>query len=290
MQTNWDDLRTLLWVVRGKTLAAAAEALGVNYTTVARRIARLEAAMRLELFEKRPEGYVPTDAARTIAEHAATMEDSENALLRTLAGRDDALSGQMTLTAPQLLIAHVLAPVIDAFTRAHPQIDLRVRATNDLLDLDRREADVAIRISRSPGDALKGLRLSAQHSASFASPAMAERIARHPGDPIDWIVYDQAPGLPINIDPAYPDNRIRMRFDDMVAMQGAAQAGLGVLRMPMFLGRATPGLMQVPVLPPQPYADIWVVAHADVWPSAKLAAFRERLIPHFRRIKAQFVA
>ena len=62
--------------------------------------------------------------------------------------------------------------------------------------------------------------------------------------------------MPKGISSEFPNNNVRFRFDDMVAMVGAAQAGLGVVRMPMFLGRASAGLVQVPVLPPQPYADI----------------------------------
>ena len=64
----------------------------------------------------------------------------------------------------------------------------------------------------------------------------------------------------------------------------------GVVRLPFFLGRSLPGLVQVPCLPPQPYADIWAVAHPDVWPSAKLKAFRDVLVPHIRAHRALFVA
>lgn len=288
--TNWDDLRTVLAVVRGASLAGAAAELGVNYTTVARRIARAEAAMGVTLFERLTDGYSPTETGRLVAEHAARMEDSENAMMRHLSGRDVTLSGTLTITAPQLLIAYFLAPVLDDFCEAHPDVSLRVLASNELLDLNRREADLAIRISRNPGDTLTGLRLTPQHSASFAAPAWAERLADGHAGPIDWIIYDQQQDVPRAAAERYPASRVKLRLDDMVAMLGAAQAGLGLVRAPMFLGRAAPGLVQVPVLPPEPYADIWVVAHPDVWPSAKLAAFRNVMVPYFKRNRGQFVA
>ena len=97
---------------------------------------------------------------------------------------------------------------------------------------------------------------------------------------IDWVVYDAVPNVPDGICSKFPNNRVRFLFDDMVAMLGAAQAGLGVVRVPLFIGRATAGLEIVPVLPPQPYADIWVVGHPDIWPSAKTRAFREILLAH----------
>jgi DNA-binding transcriptional LysR family regulator len=290
MNVAWDDLRTVLMLVRQRSLAGAAEALGVNYTTVARRVRRAEDALDVLLFERLPDGDRPTGAAHVIADHAAQMEEAEHSMMRQLQGAETALSGMLTITAPQLLIANFLSPVIDQFTKAHPHIDLRILATNELLDLTRLEADLAIRISRNPGDTLKGLRLLHQENASFANKDTANRIASDPDAMIDWIVYDAYPTLPKGIGPDFPNHNVRFRFDDMVAMVGAAQAGLGVVRMPMFLGRASAGLVQVPVLPPQPYADIWVVGHPDVWPSKKLQAFRDILVSYCKAHRKLFVA
>lgn len=290
MAVEWDDLKTVLALVRGGSLAAAAKDLGLTYTTVARRIQRAETAHGGRLFERLKDGYRPTKAAQLVARHASDMEACEHHLLRDLAGQDDSLTGALTLTAPQLLIAHLIAPVIGDFCAAHPGVDLRIRATNDLLDLTRREADLAIRISRNPGDTLTGLRISAQHSASFAAPDWAARFADDPGAPIDWLVYEGYERLPKLALQNAPGSRVVLRFDDMVAMHGAACAGLGVVRMPMFLGRASPELVELPILPPQPYAEIWVVAHPDVWPSAKLEAFRAVLKSHRARIRAACLA
>lgn len=290
MDLDWDDLRVVLEVVRAGTLAGAGARLGVNYTTVARRVQRVERDLGEVLFERVPDGYRANDTARLVAEYAAGMESRRDGMLRALQGRDRRLSGRLVLTAPQLLVGPYLAPVLDRFCRRHPQVEVRLRATNDLLDLNRREADLAIRISRSPGDDLKGLRLCPQQSASFAAPEVAARIAADPAGPVDWIVYEQFPSVPLPALAGYPNSRVRMIFDDMAAMVGAARAGLGVVRMPLFLGRTTPGLVQVPVLPPQPYADLWLVGHRDVWPSAKLRAFRDIVVPHFRAARSDFVA
>lgn len=290
MNVAWDDLRTVLMLVRHGSLAGAAQALGVNYTTVARRVRRAEGDLGQALFERLSDGYSPTPAALLLAEHAGEMEQAEHSLMRHLQGAETALSGMLTITAPQLLIANFLAPVIDQFNRAHPRIELRFLARNEMLDLSRREADLAIRISRNPGDSLTGLRLLRQETASFANQDLADRIAAAPAEMVDWIVYDAQPNVPNGISAAYPNTQVRFRFDDMVAMVGAAQAGLGVVRMPMFLGRTTAGLVQVPVLPPQPYADIWVVGHPDVWPSPKLRAFREVLQAYCKTHRDLFVA
>lgn len=290
MTVDWDDLRAVLLVVRTGKLARAGEALGVNYTTIARRIARAETALDQTLFERLPDGYRATEAGRLVAEHAAAMEARQDELLRQLTGQDQSLQGTLVITAPQLLVGRYLAPVIERFNALHPAVEIHLRATNDLLDLNRREADLAIRISRNPGDTLMGLRLCAQQTASFAAPKRAEILERDPASIIDWIAHSGNPEVPKSVRDTYPNVRVRTVFDDMVAMVGAAQAGLGVVRMPFFLGRFTPGLVRVPLLAPQPYADIWVVAHRDVWPSAKVSAFRMLLIDWFRQNKSDFVA
>ena len=290
MNIAWDDLRTVMTLVRQKTLAAASQELGVNYTTVARRVRRAESDLNMLLFERLADGYRPTEAALIVAHHAEAMERSEHDLRRQLQGVNPEMSGPLVLTAPQLLISHFLAPVLDEFDATYPDINLRILATNDILDLTRLEADLAIRISREPGDTLMGQRVLRQDNASFASPEVAKKIKSDPNAMIDWIVFDGLPNVPKDVSPEFPNHRVRFQFDDMVAMLGAAQAGLGVVRLPMFLGRNSAGLVQIPVLPPQPYADIWVVGHPDVWPSPKLAAFREILSKHCKTHRANFVA
>ena len=88
MTPRWDDLETVLHLVREGSLARAAEQLGVTYTTVARRIVRAETALGVTLFERLSDGYRPTEAAALVASHAATMQDAAFAMLREMAGRD----------------------------------------------------------------------------------------------------------------------------------------------------------------------------------------------------------
>lgn len=286
---HWDDLETVLVLVQNGSLASAAAALGVNYTTVARRVTRVERTLGQILFERFKDGYRPTPAGRMVASHAADMQQNEDALLRKLKGQDSKLSGPLVVTAPQLWVAYVLPGAIAEFSDAHPDVDLQIRATNDILDLSRREADLALRSGRNLDGSLTGLRLSGQDTASFASPKWAEQIANAPDKPIDWIIYAAYKSLPKDVTESYPSSRIRYRFDDMIAMAGAAASGLGVVRMPMVLGRRMAGLVQVPLLKPKPYPDIWVVGHKDVWNGAKPKAFREVVTRVIRKDKAVFV-
>ena len=290
MRDDWDNLKTVLLLVRHGSLSRAARELGVSYTTVARRVDAAEASFGARLFDRLPGGYRPTDAGREAARHAETMEAAEHALRRDLGGRDRDLSGPFTITAPELLIVSHLCGVIDAFLDAHPQIELTVRATNALLSLDRREADLAIRVSNDPGNALVGRRLARQQTASFAAPALAARIEADPAARIDWIGLPDWSAPPRASLTHYPNARIRLRLDDMISIVAAAEAGLGVARMPMFVGRGAPGLVQVPVLPPQDYADIWALSHRGLSRSAKVRVFKDMLAAHFRAHAAAFIA
>lgn len=285
---NWDDLKAVMMMVRHGSLAKAAQVLGVNYTTVARRIAQAEKAYGAALFNRMPQGYEPTKLALKAAEQAELMAEAEAGFRLQLGKADHSLAGKFTLTAPQLLIATHLNPVIDRFLRAYPDVDLTVKATNDLLNLNQREADLAIRVSDDPGDTLIGCRLAAQKAAGFANTEVAATLRNDPEAMLNWIGFTHWKGPPKPTLGTYSKSNVRLWFDDMIAVVGAVQAGLGVARLPLFLGRAY-GLTQVPVLSPEPYPDLWVVAHRDLWTSAKVSAFCEILIPHFKAHRGEFI-
>lgn len=288
MKSEWEDLKTVLYLQRGGSLAAAAELLDVNYTTVARRITRLEESLQVKLFNRLASGYTATEAGLEVARYAAEMEDKEDTLYRALMSKRDNLQGPLTITAPQLLITSYLIPVFEIFCTQHPMVDLTVRASNQVLNLNRQEADVAIRVSFNPGDTLVGQRLTKQQSASFASPQLAKRIQHEPGRTIDWIGFDDWKGPPPASLAQYPNARVKIRFNDMSAAIEAAKAGLGVLNLPLFLGNTYSGLVQVPVLKPRKYPDIWVLSHKDMVNTPGVSAFKQILIPHFKARQNEF--
>lgn len=288
MAVSWDDMQTVLALVRGGNLAAAGNRLGLSYTSVARRIQRAEAALGRPLFERRPEGYRATAEAEEIAAAAARMEAEEQAVMRRLAGQEQDLSGPLTLTAPPLLIQFHLAPVLARFTSQHPAVALTVKASNGVLDLARREADLALRISRHPQDSLVGRRLTGQNSGFFACPEIADEAARRPEAPLDWVLYSGHAAPPAAAQAVHPDIRVRARFDDMSSMIAAAEAGMGALRMPVFLARKLPQLMPLRHLPLQPYAPVWLLSHRDLQGSAKVQALKAVLEPWFRQNRLLF--
>lgn len=288
MNPDWEDMKTVLHLARGESLAKAAASLGVNYTTVSRRISRIEQALGRQLFQRLPSGYRVTDEGRDVAEAAHAMEEHMASLNRKQTAEQGKLTGSLRITAPQLLIASHLAAVLRQLRLKHPELETEVLATNEILDLRRPEADIAIRISNTPDDTLVGKRLARQHSLSFATRKIAKRIASNPQAPIEWIGMPHWTSPPKASLKAYPNARIAYRFDDMTAVIGAAVAGLGVVRLPLFLGDSTHGLVRVPVLPPQPYWDIWALTHKDMRSAPKVIAFKEILFAYFKAHQSDF--
>ncbi|WP_299042581.1 LysR family transcriptional regulator [uncultured Tateyamaria sp.] len=285
---DWGDLRFVLETARQGGLSGAARALGVNHATVARRIAAAEAALGTPLFDRRPSGYVPTQAGRDAARTAEAFEAEQAALSRAIAARDAALSGPLTVTAPHLMVHSVLAPVFGAFARAHPEIALSVLGSIETLNLAEREADVAIRISDAPDPDLVGRQVAVQKSAVYASKDYLDRFERDPGRGLHWLRFLHWHPTPKEVLDVYPNARTVMALDDMVAMIGAMRAGLGASRAPCILGDADPSLARVPGLPLMSYPSIWVLTHADLRAVPRIAAFTDFVSAALRRKRAAF--
>ena len=141
----WDDVRVFLSVHRLGSHKRAARPLGVNATTVGRRISALEQALGVRLFARTPEGLQSTPAGLGLVSHAERMELEALELQRQLAGADRRLEGLLRVSASDGLLHHVLLPALAEFRRAHPALSLELRSEPRVVDLSRREADVALR-------------------------------------------------------------------------------------------------------------------------------------------------
>src|ERR1700722_9781467 len=143
---DWDDVRYFLAVAREGSVRAAAKGLGVNHSTVLRRIAQLEERLGVHMFEKLPFGYRLTVAGEEVLEFADQMEVSSHLLETRVFGRDQSVRGLLRVTLPPFLATHLLMPDLADFARMHPDIEMEIVSTGDVVNLTNREADVAIRI------------------------------------------------------------------------------------------------------------------------------------------------
>src|ERR1700729_1475715 len=143
---DWDDVRCFLAVARGGSVRAAAERLGVNHSTVLRRIAQLEERLGVHMFEKLPSGYRLSAPGEEVLEFADQMEGSSHLLEARVFGRDQSVRGLLRVTLAPTLVTHLLMPDFGDFARLHPDIEMEILWSGELANLPNREADVAIRV------------------------------------------------------------------------------------------------------------------------------------------------
>lgn len=289
MQNDWDDLRTFLAIARAGSLAGAARALGVNHSTVFRRLNALEADLGVRLFERLPGGYALTAAGEEMRASAERIEEEMLGLARRVVGRDVRLTGTLRVTTTDTLAQGLLGPHLAAFRAAYPGIVVELITANTFFDLSRREADVALRPSRHPDAGMVGRRLAQIAVAVYGGRRYLE-AAGWPGDTSELAGHALISGdetlshLPAVrwLAERAPDGAVALRCNSWLTQLAAARAGIGLAALPCFLGDAWPDLVRV--LPPDPAAasELWLLTHPDLRRTARVRAFMDRIAAALR--------
>ncbi|KVL43236.1 LysR family transcriptional regulator [Burkholderia territorii] len=230
---SWDDLRYFLAVMRGGSLSAAARALQVQHSTVARRIDALESALGIRLFDRLPRGWPPTDEGLHLAEHAARVEADVHAFARAVQGAA-ALDGVVRVSASPVFASHFLAPRLARALRAWPALRIDLMGEMQAANLYAREADLAVRLSRPSEPGLAARRLGTMRFALCASPDWAAA----PPDTWAFLGYDDALAqMPQQqwLERFAAGRRFAFIANDLAALHRACMAGAGVALLPRFL-------------------------------------------------------
>ncbi|MBZ9935271.1 LysR family transcriptional regulator [Mesorhizobium sp. BR1-1-16] len=275
---DWDDVRYFLAVARGGSVRAAAGHLGVNHSTVLRRIAQLEKRLGARMFEKLPSGYRVTAAGEEVIELASQMETFSHQLETRVFGRDKSVRGLLRVTLPPFLATHLLMPDLADFARIHPEIEIEIVSTGDVVNLTNREADVAIRIvadRRNLPLNLHGLKGPEMFSGVYMS---RDRLA-------EWQEGERDPIRPIVIGvQGVPDwaneGEVRaagvpFRTPDAEAQIAAARQGIGMTRLPCFVGDADPLLARVPGVDLNAHATLWLLTQGETRKTERVRLFTE---------------
>lgn len=283
---NWDDLRYVLALVQSGSLAGAARVLGVDHTTVGRRVDAAEAALGVRLFTRTTIGVVPTaDAERLIA----SMEKVEAAVLsveRTARSKGDRLEGVVRVTSPETLGASYLAPRLATFGNEHPGLTIELVPAGEVLDLGRGEAEIAVRLFKSKQESLV-----VRHAATLAYGLYASEsyLARRPLKVREGLADHVLLGSPGERDLETvwlrrldPEARPRFTSAFSLALLAAARAGAGVAVLPRYLGDAEPGLRHLP-MPDPPSEAVWLTVHEDLKDTPRVRVLLDFLAQTFRR-------
>ena len=224
-------------------MRAAAARFGVNHSTVLRRIAQLEERLGTKMFEKLPSGYRLTGAGEEVLEVAEQMEASLHQLETRIFGRDQSVRGLLRVTLPPFLATHLLMPDLADFVRLHPDIEMEIVSTGEVINLTNREADVAIRIvadSKTLPLNLHGLKGPEFLAAIYLSLDRLTAWRAGARDPIRAIVIggQGAPGWADKGE--VPATGVPFRATDAEAQIAAVRQGIGMTRLPCSLEMPIP--------------------------------------------------
>jgi len=276
---DWDDLRIFLALVRKGSIRAAAESLDVDNSTVSRRIRAFEKKLEVRLFERLPTGYTPTSAGEDMLDSAQQVEEEILALERRLLGQDTRLTGELRVTMPDLLGMKLLMPDLATFTQTYPGIGLEINVSYEHLDLTKREADVAIRLTDNIPEHLVGQRLLQQATAAYASRTY---LAQHnlvdaPADDLaslTWLGWDDLVTYPKWVKESnFPTVPVRHRLNNAVLQLEAVKVGLGIGVLPCFIGDQESSLRRLPPGRPKLGKHIWLLTHPDLSNTTRVQTF-----------------
>lgn len=253
---NWDNLRIFLAVSRVGTFAEAGRRLGLDETTVGRRLAALRRAVGTQLLEGPPGARRPTQAGAELVAAAETMERSLAGAKQALATDRNALTGSVRLTAVPVLINRTLLPAVSTFKATHPGVTIHFIATPEDISVMSRDADVALRFGR-PG---------AEGDAVARRVATLRYAAYGLTDGLPWLSYGgRLTGQPhATATDDVPEGRSAgLVVDDGETMARAVSAGLGIGVLPEIIGDRIPGIRKQAGLEGAIDRPLWMVLHPD---------------------------
>lgn len=291
---NWDDFRFLLTVLREGRFAAAGRALGVEHTTVARRIKVLEESLGAPLFFRTAKGLLPTPLGQGALEKAEAME---RAAMDTVASSNRTrgqIEGKVRISVTDSIAARWLVPHLATLWRTHPKLQVEILTNQAHVDLARGSAELAIRTPRPQRRELTAYRLGTTAFRLFASRSIATRAARAlraevpTTDGLPLVIYthdnvflQRAPWFQALLARS-PE---QMTASSTLVLLEAARAGVGVVVLPDFAVGEERSL--VPVSEPLSHHEAWLVSHPEVRRDPRVAAvadFIKKLAPSLQSV------
>ena len=277
---NWDDVRVFLAIARSGSVRGAASAMNVSHSTVLRRLDSFEESLGVALFHRVPTGYDLTTDGWALLPRAEALEQDAIAFEREAMGHDRERGGKITLTMPEPVAIHYLAEHLVEFRAAHSGIELEIIFTYDVLDLARRAADVAIRFSNAPDEALIGRRLPRFEDAYYATPSYLE--AHPPDDPESgarWLGWRDDMRWVVNS--PYPNLPVEWRIPNVSVQAAMCKAGFGLAQLPCFIGDRSDELVRLPGTSIAPGFSVWVLYHPDLKATARIQILTDFLVRVF---------
>lgn len=282
---DWDDLRVALAVADAGSLAGAARALKVNHTTALRRLDALERRLNTRLFERQRGGYLPTEAGELLAQEARAIAPRVDDIERRLLGRDLRPQGNVRLTTAFVVMAYLLPQPLAAFARANPGIEVEVAESGALLDLSRRQADVALRLSHQVPEHWVGRQLGVVQYRVYARRGAAGLPQRKTAlstllQNAPWISFERdasANSFGRWMREHIPAQQVRTRCDMFNSLAAMLRTGLGVGVLPTFVQAGEPELIPVSAKIEALATPLWLLTHPDLRRTTRIQTFMREI-------------
>jgi DNA-binding transcriptional LysR family regulator len=276
-------LDALLAVARCGSATQAARELRTTPARVLRRLGALEESLGAVLFDRTPSGLVPTPALELVLPWAEQAAGAIGHMRSELAGLEQAPVGTVRLAIPPALPHLLVTWGLEAFLAAHPGLALEFEPAIAIVDLTRREADLAVRTVRPTTGDLVAQRLATFSLRAMAAPDLAHRKPRHRLGDLPWVgLSENLPTTPESIwlRDHVPDARVVLRATDQQVLLSAAQSGIGAIVVAEPLGRFA-GLVPIPTRHAMPEGMLWLVAHRSLRPVPRVDAVWNWLVAAF---------
>ena len=279
---GWDDFLYFLKVADCGNMKAAALELGVNYSSVFRRINSLEQRLNVRLFERLKSGYRLTQAGEDILDRVHQVDEQMNAIQRLIEGKDVQLSGYLKISTTDTIGYYWLPSYITRFKQLYPDIiidlDIKTRYTN----LSKREADIVIPAVNTQPDYMVGKKLAPIYIRLYGARSYVEQH----GMPKTLAEFDKhcfllpnesLAGLPANkwLRRYVQEKDIVACCDKLTGLFHLARQGLGLTIMPHYVAEADPDMVEVMPLPPECNHHLWILTHPDIRFTARVRAFMQ---------------
>ncbi|MBK0391540.1 LysR family transcriptional regulator [Ramlibacter algicola] len=276
------DLQVVLALVRGGTLAEAAARSGSDPSTVFRALQRIERELGHRLFERTRQGYLATDTALEVARHAERIEAELEAARAAATGAAGTVTGRVRLTTTDSVLRGLVLPTLPALVREHPLLQLEVQANNALLNLTKRDADVALRATPRPPEHLVGRDLG---QIRFVVAGLRGSRTQRALEAQDWIAPDEAMPEHPSVrwrKRAYPKLAPRVLADGIVGVVDAIRSGAGIGVVPQFMLEVEPQLKALTDPLEGCESTLWLLAHPESRHLRRIAAVYQHLADTIR--------
>ncbi|MEO6362503.1 MAG: LysR family transcriptional regulator [Caldimonas sp.] len=283
---DWDDLKHLLAVARHGSTLAAGRALGLDQSTVQRRLTELERRFGQALVQRQPSGYRLTEFGLALLPHAERVEDAVSLFTQRLATAAAEVAGIIRVTCPEPIVYRITqSTLLQRFSERHPALQVHFVMSDKTIDLAKGEADVALRsgdtdagdlVGRKIGDSLWAVYASKTYIERHGRPERVEDLARHALVGFDDTMAKHRTAAWLR--EIAPDAVLVARSNSVLGLVYSAKAGVGVAPLPIALGDAEPDLVRV-IEPVAELTRIWrVLTTPELRQTPRVAAFFDFIV------------